>query len=151
MPDGIGAAQLARLRSAAQRARHANYSPYSGFVVLAAVETAAGVFGGSNVENVNYSLTKHAEEVAVLAAIGAGAGPDGKWIEAVYVTSAPPCGACRQFIAEFAGPDTVVLFDRIGQEKVRGAELADLGENTVEAWRLGDLLPAVFGPDDIEV
>lgn len=146
---GITPAQLAELRETAQGARTTNYSRYSGFMVLAAVETSLGAFGGSNVENVNFTLTKHAEEVAILAAILAGAGPRGAWIETLYVTSASPCGSCRQFMAEFAQPQTVVLIDRIGQEDVRSASLAELSDESVEAWRLGDLLPAAFEPSDI--
>jgi cytidine deaminase len=146
---GVTAARIAALRSNAQAARDRNYSPYSGFMVLAAVETPVGTFGGSNVENVNYTLTKHAEEVATLAAIQAGAGPEGAWIETLYVTSGPPCGSCRQFVAEFGGPETVVLIDRIEQEEVLTAELAELSDATIEAWRLGDLLPAAFGPEDL--
>jgi homotetrameric cytidine deaminase len=147
---GISPAQLAELRAAAQGARTTNYSRYSDFMVLAAVETSQGLFGGSNVENVNYTLTKHAEEVAILAAILAGAGPQGAWIETLYVTSASPCGSCRQFTAEFARPQTVVLIDRIDQGDVRSASLPDLSDDSVEAWLLGDLLPAAFEPSDID-
>jgi cytidine deaminase len=147
---GITPARLAELRTAAQAARNTNYAPYSGFMVLAAVETSEGIFGGSNVENVNYTLTKHAEEVAILAAIHAGAGPEGAWIETLYVTSASPCGSCRQFTAEFAQPQTVVLVDRIDQDEVRSASLADLSDDRIEVWRLGDLLPAAFEPGDLD-
>src|SRR5882757_296597 len=95
--SGVTVAKLSELRASAEGARRANYSPYSEFMVLAAVETSDGaVFGGSNVENVNYSLTKHAEELAVLAAILGGAGPGGEWLKTLYVTSASPCGSCRQ-------------------------------------------------------
>ncbi len=146
---GITPVQLADLRTAAQGARDTNYARYSNFMVLAAAETTQGVFGGSNVENVNYTLTKHAEEVAILAAILAGAGPAGAWIKTLYVTSASPCGSCRQFTAEFAQPQTVVLIDRIGQEEVREASLPDLDDGSVEAWRLGDLLPAAFEPGEL--
>jgi cytidine deaminase len=149
--SGVSADRLASLRVAAEGARRANYSPYSGFTVLAAIETPQGVFGGTNVENVNYTLTKHAEELAVLAALLAGAGPKGEWIEALYVTGASPCGSCRQFVAEFARPETVVLIDRIDPDEVRSATLAELGENSVEAWSLGELLPATFGPEEIGV
>jgi len=147
---GIEPSRLAELREVAQRARRTNYAPYSGFMVLAAVETSEGIFGGSNVENVNYSLTKHAEEMAALAAILAGAGPEGAWIRTLYVTSASPCGSCRQFIAEFAQPQTVVLIDRIKQDQVRSASLTDLSDTSIEAWRLGDLLPAAFEPGDLD-
>jgi cytidine deaminase len=118
-------------------------------MVLAAVETSHGVFGGSNVENVNFSLTKHAEEVAILAAIQAGAGPRGAWLETLYVAGAPPCGSCRQFASEFARATTLVLVDRMSQYKVRRASLPDLGDGSIEAWQLGDLLPGAFKPADL--
>ncbi|HEX7278741.1 MAG TPA: cytidine deaminase [Solirubrobacterales bacterium] len=146
---GITPDRLAKLRTAAQGARRANYAPYSDFMVLAAVETPRGVFGGSNIENVNYTLTKHAEEMAIVAAIHDGAGPDGDWVKTLYVTSASPCGSCRQFTAEFAGAETIVLIDRLDQETVRNASLPDLDEEYVEAWRLGELLPAAFEAREI--
>ncbi len=147
---GVTPGRLTELREAAQRARDTNYSPYSGFMVLASVETSEGIFGGSNVENVNYTLTKHAEEVAILAAMLSGAGPKGAWIKTLYVTGASPCGSCRQFTAEFAGPQTVVLIDRIDQDQVRNATLADLSDANVEGWRLGKLLPAAFEASEIQ-
>jgi cytidine deaminase len=148
---GVSAAWLAELRAAAQGARKANYSPYSGFMVLAAAEThEGGIYAGTNVENVNYSLTKHAEEVAVLAALMTEAEQEDLWIKTLYVTSASPCGSCRQFVAEFGRAETVVLIDRIGQEQVRTAALAELNDDSIEAWKLGDLLPAAFAPTDLE-
>jgi cytidine deaminase len=148
---GVSENRLAELRAAAQGARHANYSRYSKFTVLAAVETADGIFGGTNVENVNYSLTKHAEEVAVLAAMLGGAGPRGKWIKTLYVTGASPCGSCRQFVAEFARPKTIVLIDRIKQRQVKSAELPSLSDACIEAWSLGELLPASFNAKEIGI
>jgi cytidine deaminase len=148
---GITPIRLTELRTAAQLSRRANYARYSKFMVLAAVETAEGaIFSGSNVENVNYTLTKHAEEVAILNAILSGAGPDGAWIKTLYVTGVSPCGSCRQFTAEFASEQTVVLIDRIDQEAVRNASLADLSDASIEAWRLGELLPAAFEPADLD-
>jgi cytidine deaminase len=147
---GVPAERVAALREAAQEARTATYSPYSGLMILAAVETPVGVFGGSNVENANFSLTKHAEEVAILAAIHAGAGPEGEWLRTLYVTGASPCGSCRQFAAEFGSPETLVLIDRLHSDVVRGGSLADLDEGGIEAWRLGALLPDAFGPTDLD-
>jgi cytidine deaminase len=119
----IDADRLERLRACAAAAKPRSYAPHSEFVVVAAVETAdGGVYGGANVENANYSLTKHAEEVAVLAAIGAGEGPGGKWVTALYVGGGPPCGSCRQFVHEFAAADAVCVFeplDRSGEPTVR--------------------------------
>lgn len=148
--SSVSRQRLKNLRAAAEKARDANYSPYSDFTVLAAIEAGGEAFGGTNVENVNYSLTKHAEEVAVLGAILAGNGPDGNWIETLYVTSASPCGSCRQFVAEFAGPETVVLIDRLDQETVCSAVLGELDDMKIEAWRLGDLLPAAFESGEID-
>lgn len=135
---GVDASRLAALRSTAERARDTNYSPYSGFAVVAAVETPVGVFGGSNVENANFTLTKHAEEAAILAAIHGGAGPAGPWLQVLYVVGGAPCGSCRQFAHEFASPNTLVLIER-----------DDTPEP--EAWLLKDLLPRPFGPEDLGV
>lgn len=148
---GVTADQLTGLREAAEAARRANYAPYSNFTVLAAVETADGFFGGTNVENVNYTLTKHAEEVAMLAAMLAGSGPKGKWIKTLYVTGASPCGSCRQFAAEFARPEALVLIDKIEPEVVRSATLASLDDSRIEVWTLGELLPGSFKPEEIGI
>lgn len=119
-------------------------------MVLAAVESPAGVFGGTNVENVNFTLTKHAEETAMLAALAAGAGPAGPWLQTLYVTGASCCGSCRQFAAEFGGAETLVLIDRIPQRIVQETDLEELDEDSVEPWLLRDLLPAAFNPKEIE-
>lgn len=101
-----------RLRACADAAKSRSYARYSKFVVVAAVETTDGsVYGGANVEIANYSLTKHAEEVPVLAAIGAGQGPSGNWVAVLYVGGGPPCGSCRQFVAEFAAADAMCAFE----------------------------------------
>lgn len=126
---------LARLRASAKEALSRCYPRYSGFMVVAAVETTSGrVFGGANVEVVNYSLTKHAEEAAVMAAIAGGAPVGGRpWLRTVYVLRAAPCGSCRQFLWEFAIRDAVVVVDqRYGRLK----------------WTryLRDLLPLPFSP-----
>jgi cytidine deaminase len=130
---------LARLRASAKEALSRCYPRYSGFMVVAAIETTAGkVFGGANVEIVNYSLTKHAEEAAVMAAIAAGAPLNGgPWLRTVYVVGAAPCGSCRQFLAEFAIPGAVVVVDKpYGRVK----------------WKryLRDLLPLPFGPSELK-
>jgi cytidine deaminase len=127
---------LGRLRSSAKESLSRCYPRYSGFMVVSAVETIAGdVFGGANVEIVNYSLTKHAEEAAVMAAIAAGAPLDGgPWLRTVYVVGAAPCGSCRQFLWEFAIPDAVVVVDNpYGSQEWIGY--------------LREMMPLPFGPD----
>lgn len=87
----------------AYAARESAYAPYSEFRVGAALETADGtVVTGVNVENASYGLSICAERSAIVRAIAEGhraftqiaiAGPSDA------LTS--PCGACRQFMAEF--------------------------------------------------
>jgi cytidine deaminase len=105
--------RIERLREAAAGAAGACYPRYSGFKVLAAVERSDGnVYGGANVEIVNFTLTKHAEEAAALAAIADGALQLGdKWLAAIYTQGAPPCGSCRQFLWEWALPGAVCFFE----------------------------------------
>jgi cytidine deaminase len=114
-------APLDRLLEAAREASRSAYCPYSNFHVGAAVWAGGRIFTGANVENASYGLTVCAERTAAFAAVLAGAAP----IEAVAVAcvDAPegsepsllmPCGACRQVLAEFAGPDIPVVVDRAG-------------------------------------
>ncbi len=131
-------AQLAALRKAAEDAAAACYPRYSGFGVLAAVERIDGkVYGGANIEVVNLSLTKHAEEAAAMAAIADGSLMlSDKWLAAIYTRGAPPCGSCRQFLWEWAAPDAVCLIEEGNEQDGTG----------VKEFRLADLLPVPFEP-----
>lgn len=105
-------------RDAASRA----YSPYSRFQVGAALVTASGaVFKGCNVENASYGLTICAERNAIFHAI-AQEGPGMKVASLAVVCLGhefPPCGACRQVIAEFAAADATVCFLQNGKPVTR--------------------------------
>ena len=100
-----------RLIAAALRCREFAYAPYSQFRVGAAVlDENSGIFPGCNVENASYGLTICAERNAMAAAIAGGA----RKFTAIAVASAngvPPCGACRQFLFEFAPEMVVWLVD----------------------------------------
>jgi cytidine deaminase len=99
--------------------------------VGAAVRADGRLFQGANLENASYGLTICAERVAVAAAAFAGA----RRLDAVAVASGtspptPPCGMCLQTLAEFAGPDLLVVL-----AGARGA---------VVETTLGELLPRAF-------
>ncbi|SLN42733.1 cytidine deaminase [Pseudooctadecabacter jejudonensis] len=98
------------LIDAARAVRENAYAPYSNFKVGAALRTPDGtVFTGINVENVAYPEGTCAEAGAIAAMCAAGAR---EIAEVAVIADAPspvpPCGGCRQKIAEFAGPDVVV-------------------------------------------
>jgi cytidine deaminase len=105
-----------RLISAAEDAARNAYAPYSRFQVGAAVLTSSGqIYAGCNVENASYGLTICAERVALFSAV-ATEGPDGFGVRAIAVATstrapAPPCGACRQVMAEFGLDAEVFFFD----------------------------------------
>ena len=87
-----------------------SYSVYSGFAVGAAVLGDNGNwYYGVNVENVSYGLTICAERNAVSTAITEGVK---KILKVVVVadTEKPvtPCGACREFIYEFADEESLI-------------------------------------------
>ena len=98
---------------AREAALHA-YAPYSGFRVGAALRLTSGeIVTGTNVENVSYGLTICAERSALVRAV-AQFGPQIR-IAAVAVANlnnapSPPCGACRQVLAEFILPESPVVF-----------------------------------------
>lgn len=120
------------LLEAAWRARSNAYAPYSHFQVGAALLTASReMVGGCNVENAAYPVTLCAERGALSAAVAAGLRP-GDLVAVVVVTDAakltPPCGACRQALAEFAERLPVLLANR----------------NTRELHHLEELLPHSF-------
>lgn len=111
------------------------YVPYSKFPVGAALECEDGaVYTGCNIENASYGLTNCAERTAAFKAVSeghrkfkriviAGRSEDYCW----------PCGACRQVLYEFGGPDMEII-------TLNGAG---------EAARLPlkEMLPYAFGPE----
>ncbi len=105
---------MQRAREAAEKA----YAPYSKFQVGCALVTqAGGIFTGCNVENASYGLTICAERNAIFHAV-ASEGPQMRLASLAVIALGhefPPCGACRQVIAEFAAPDMPVCFLQNGR------------------------------------
>jgi len=98
------------LIEAAAAVRENAHVPYSRFKVGAALRSVEGrVHVGCNVENVAYPEGTCAEAGAIAAMIAAG---DRRIAEVAVIADSPapvpPCGGCRQKLAEFAEGDVVV-------------------------------------------
>jgi cytidine deaminase len=123
--------RLAALVSAAREARASAYAPYSGFAVGAAIGVGDRSFVGVNVENTSFPVSQCAERNAVAAMILAGGrDPDAIAIVTDADVPTPPCGACRQALAEFAGPATAVVAETVAGRRAE--------------WTLGELFPVPF-------
>ena len=118
------------------------YAPYSRFHVGAALLCADGtVVTGCNIENAAFGPSNCAERTAFFKAVSEGyrdfqaiAVAGGK--EGVVNGTCPPCGVCRQVMAEFCDPDTFVII------------LGD-GEGKTSQYLLRDLLPLGFSARNI--
>jgi cytidine deaminase len=122
--------QRKKMLDAAIAARTNAYAPYSQFAVGAAILCEDGeIVTGCNVENAVYGLAICAERVAVCKTVSEARGK----IVAIAVAASPlasPCGACRQFLAEFNLRMEVISVDPdSGREK---------------SWLLSDLLKDAF-------
>ncbi len=123
---------------AATAARERAYAPYSNYQVGAAVLAASGrIYSGCNVENASYGLSICAERVAISCAVAAGE----RSFRALAIAGggelpAMPCGACRQFIAEW-GDASLPVFIVSSQ-----GQRLDL--------TFGELFPHPFGPQSLE-
>ena len=110
------------------------YCPYSKFPVGACVLFESGnIYTGCNIENSSYGLSLCAERNAISTAIANG--ENSKLIKiAIYSPNSSkcfPCGACRQWIQEFAeGYNTEIILED------GGSELA--------LYYINDLLPHSF-------
>lgn len=113
------------------------YVPYSNFAVGAALLTDTDkVYLGCNIENAAYPLCNCAERTALFKAFSEG----DKTYKAIAVVAdcpvpVPPCGACRQVMAELCPPDMKVIL-----ANTKG----DVTETTVSA-----LLPGAFTKEDL--
>jgi cytidine deaminase len=129
----VAAVDWAALRSTARQAMEQAYAPYSGFRVGAAALVDDGrVVSGCNVENASYGLTLCAE-CGLVSALHASGG--GRLVAFTCVDGRGgllmPCGRCRQLLWEHGGPDLLV-------------------ETPYGVRPMTEVLPAAFGPEDLE-
>ncbi len=125
------------LVNAAKEAMKNSYSPYSDFKVGAALLSKDGkVYKGCNIENAAYGPSNCAERTAIFKAVSEGV----KDFEAIAIVGGksgiiedfcPPCGVCRQVMAEFCHEDFKIIL---------GGKDDDIKE-----FSLGELLPESFG------
>jgi cytidine deaminase len=117
------------LLAAARSARERAYAPYSKFHVGAALLCADGTLVcGSNVENASFGLSMCAERSAVFAAVYAGRMQfDALAVAGPERTATPPCGACRQVLAEFGSQLRILYVTPEGHAKTTLGELLPAG------------------------
>lgn len=123
------------LMDSAREVREVAYAPYSKFKVGAAVRGASGaIYSGCNVENVAYPEGTCAEAGAIAAMVAAG---ETELVEVAVIADSPspvpPCGGCRQKLAEFGTGDTPVLLGTVAGQTI---------ETTIQ-----ELLPGRFDAD----
>ncbi|EPR30088.1 Cytidine deaminase [Geobacillus sp. WSUCF1] len=129
--------EMEQLIAEAKKARELAYVPYSKFPVGAALLTKGGsVYRGCNIENAAYSVCNCAERTALFKAYSEGE----KEFTALAVIAdtprpVPPCGACRQVIAELCHGDMKVI-------------LANL-KGDVKVMTVSELLPEAFSAEDL--
>lgn len=125
------------LLRAAAAVRMNAYAPYSRLKVGAAIRADNGrLYVGANVENASFPEGLCAEAAAIAAMIAGG----GRLIAEMAVVAegaepAPPCGGCRQRVAEFAEPATPIHLATIA-----GAR---------RSVTLGELLPLAFAAKNL--
>lgn len=123
----------------AVKAKEFAYVPYSNFRVGAALLATSGrIYTGCNIENAGFSATNCAERTAVFKAVSEGE----REFEAIVINGdnhdyLPPCGVCRQVLAEFCDPDTFQVIFAKNQQDYR-------------IMTLGELLPEAFRPENLK-
>lgn len=125
------------LLAQARRGQSNAYAPYSGLRVGAAVRSASGrVYVGCNVENAAFPEGTCAEAGAIAAMVTAG---ETRLVEVAVIAGGPvpipPCGGCRQKLAEFGDEDVPVTMAAL--------------DGQVRVMTLAELLPGAFSSEHI--
>ena len=135
--------QMVALIEKAIAAREYSYSPYSNYMVGAAVLTSDGeIYTGCNIENAAYGPTNCAERTAIFKAVSEGK----KVFTAIAIVGgkkgstgdyAAPCGVCRQVMMEFCNPEEMQVIVAKSTEEYK-------------IFTLAQLLPEGFGAANLE-
>lgn len=124
----------------ALEARKNSYCPYSGFAVGAALETCDGrIYTGCNIENAAYTPTNCAERTAFFKAVSEGA----REFKAIAIAGGkgeitdycPPCGVCRQVMAEFVTKDFQIILAKSAED--------------YKVYTFAELMPESFGAGNL--
>lgn len=129
--------QQTELVRIASEARSTAYAPYSKYHVGAAlIATSGRIFSGCNVENASYGLCFCAERTAIVKAVSEG---ETQFTAIAVATDGggTPCGACRQFLAEFCVSSMIVIIHDVSKP-----------DEDVH-YTLEDLLPHAFRMENI--
>lgn len=135
--------ELSSLLVDAIAAREKSYCPYSNKSVGAALLCADGkIYTGANIESASFSPTVCAERVAFFRAVHDGE----RDFVAIAVSGGdrdmpsqekfPPCGVCRQVMAEFCDGDFLI---------VMGSPYSP------EVYTLDEILPLSFGKGEMNI
>jgi cytidine deaminase len=124
-------------------AREGSYSPYSLFMVGAALLSADGkIYRGCNIENAAFGPSNCAERTAFFKAVSEGE----RDFRAIAVAGWPregkpgfayPCGVCRQVMMEFCDPRNFRI-------------IVAAGEDNFRSHTLEELFPCGFGPGNLD-
>jgi len=129
--------EIEQLIAEAKKAREFAYVPYSKFKVGAALLTKDGsVYRGCNIENAAYSVCNCAERTVLFKAYSEG---ETEFAALAVIADTPrpvpPCGACRQVIAELCPSDMKVILANINGD--------------VKIVTVQELLPDAFSAEDM--
>lgn len=130
------------LMAIALEARKKAYTPYSHFMVGAALLGKSGkIYTGCNIENATYTPTVCAERTAFFKAVSEGE----RDFEALAIVGGlegeiadfcAPCGVCRQVMAEFCTPEFKLI---LGNPRAYGV------------YTLNEVLPLAFTKSDLKM
>lgn len=122
----------------ARETKRNTYSPYSDYAVGATLLTDDGsVYEGVNIENVTFDMCSHAERSALISAVSDGHREfNSMAISTEDENGEPPCGTCRQFLAEFCSDDFRIYSDN--------------GVTGYDVYTLGQIFPNAFRPENID-